>query len=83
MWNWKYDDMRKIWVHREADKKSRLENPRNLCRRIWTNYEKHQMITSWADERDEDEGYEMNNEWYTKQLDQSSKGSVPSVEIFF
>ena len=28
-----------------------------------TLYDKHKIKTSWADERIEDEGYGMNNEW--------------------
>ena len=30
-----------------------------ICQLIPTHYDKHQIITSWADERVEDEGYEM------------------------
>ena len=29
---------------------------------------KHKIETNWADERIEDEGYEMNNEWQTGQI---------------
>ena len=34
----------------------------NLCQLIPTHYEKQQIIMSLADERIEDEGYEMNYE---------------------
>ena len=40
-----------------------------------TLYDKHKIETSWADERIEDEGYGMNNEWQNRP-NQSSKGSV-------
>ena len=33
-----------------------------------TLYDKHKIKTSWADERIEDEGYGMNNEWQTGQI---------------
>ena len=45
----------RFWVHHEADK--------NSIQLIPTHYEKHRIITSWA-EWVEDEGYEMNNEWH-------------------
>ena len=32
------------------------------------NYDKYKIKTSWADERIEDEGYGMNNEWQTGQI---------------
>ena len=42
-------------MHHEADK-----NSINLCQLIPTRNEKQQIITSLADERIEDEGYELN-----------------------
>ena len=44
-------------MHHEAD-----INSMNSCRLIPTHYEIHQIITSLADERVEDEGFEMNYE---------------------
>lgn len=52
IWNEKLDDMRKLWVHHEAD-----DNSMNLCQLIPTQYEKHQMIFCWADEWVVDGGY--------------------------
>ena len=39
----------------------------NSCQLIPTHYidDKHKIKTSWADERIEEEGYGMNNEWHT------------------
>ena len=44
-------------MHHEADK-----NSMNLCQLIPTHYETQQIITSLADERIQDEGYEMKYE---------------------
>ena len=56
-----------IWgrfrVRHEADK-----NSMNLCQIIPTHFGKHNIITSWTDERVEDEEYEMSYEWQTGQI---------------
>ena len=45
-----------------------------------TLYDKHKIKTSWADERIDDEGYGMNNEWQTGRIkvprSQSSREKV-------
>ena len=48
----------------------------NLCQLIPTHYDKHQIITSLADDRIEDEGYEMNYEWH-KQAGSKFQGVSP------
>ena len=64
MWNGKCDDMRKIlsasWSWQEFNE--------FLSAYSDTLYDKHKIKTSWADERIEDEGYRMNNEWQTGQI---------------
>ena len=61
MWNEKCNDMRKIlsasWSWQEF-----IEF---LSAYSDTLYDKHKIKTSQADERIEDEGYGMNNEWQT------------------
>ena len=64
MW-WYEEDLRCIMKHHEfIEFMSADMNSLNSCQLIPTHYEKHQNITSWADERVEDEGCEMNNEWH-------------------
>ena len=54
----------RFWVHHEADK-----NSLNFMSAYSdTLYGKQQIKTSWADERIEDEGYGMNNEWQTGRI---------------
>ena len=64
MWNGKCGDMRKIlsasWSWQEFSE--------FLSAYSDTLYDKHKIKTSWADERIEDEGYGMNNEWQTGQI---------------
>ena len=50
-------------VRHEADK-----NSENSCQLIPTHYMAKQIKISWADERIEDEGYGMNNEWQTGRI---------------
>ena len=52
----------RFWVHHEADK-----NSMNSCQLIPL-YDKYKIKTNWANERIEDEGYGMNNEWQTGQI---------------
>ena len=64
MWNGKCDDMRKIlsasWSWQEFNE--------FLSAYSDTLYDKHKIKTNWADERIEEEGYGMNNEWQTGQI---------------
>ena len=55
----------RFWVHHEADKNSLNSF---LSAYSDTLYDKHKIKRSWADERIEDEGYGMNNEWQTGQI---------------
>ena len=64
MWNGKCDDMRKIlsasWSWQEFNE--------FLSAYSDTLYDQHKIKTNWADERIEDEGYGMNNEWQSGQI---------------
>ena len=51
-------------MRHEADK-----NSENSCQLIPTHYMTKQIKISWADERIEDEGYGMNNEWQTGRIE--------------
>ena len=68
MWNGKCDDywgLIQLELHHEADS---FEFSEFLSAYSDTLYDKHKIKTSWADERIEDEGYGMNNEWQTGQI---------------
>ena len=64
MWNGKSDDMRKIlsasWSWQEFNEFMSAYSD--------TLYDKQQIKKSWADERIEDEGYGMNNEWQSGRI---------------
>ena len=64
-WNGKCDDMRKI-LSASWSWQGFIES--FLSAYSDTLYDIYKIKTSWADERIEDEGYGMNNEWQTGQI---------------
>ena len=52
------------WYEEDFECIMKLTRIQEMYVSLFRHYEKQQIITSWAGERVEDEGYEMNYEWH-------------------
>ena len=80
-WSWQEFKIQSLIMKLTRSQDSRTRGIYVSVFRQSTYYDKHQMITSWADERVEDDGYEMNNEWFTKQAESKFQRISPSREF--